>query len=363
MLTLQGVCSSYGQGPVLRDVSFRLERGHIGCILGPSGCGKTTLLRCIAGFERITAGEIVSDGVLLSASGHHVPAEGRRIGMVFQDYALLPHLTALRNVEFGLHRMHAAERRARAMRCLEQVGLAELAERFPHELSGGQQQRVAIARALAPQPALLLMDEPFSNLDAGLRQSLGQEMRTLLKSLDATVLIATHDHDDAFSMADDIGVLQGGHLLQWDTAYRLYHRPANRFVADFVGKGVWMRGIVSAADSVDIETGRASGSMTAEFPVGAEVDLLLRPDDVVHDDASELTAEVVRKQFMGSEFLYELRLPSGALLLSSVSSHHDHAVGESIGIRLETTHMVVFPRADQPDGVPGCEEIEITRVS
>ena len=233
------------------------------------------------------------------------------------------------------------------MQCLAQVGLAELENRFPHELSGGQQQRVAIARALAPQPDLLLMDEPFSNLDAGLRQSLGQEMRELLKSLGATVLIATHDHHDAFSMADDAGVLRDGRLLQWDTAYRLYHRPADRFVADFVGKGVWMQGVVSAADSVDIETGRATGSMTAEFPVGAEVDLLLRPDDVVHDDDSELTAEVVRKHFKGSEFLYELRLPSGAMLLSSVPSHHNHAVGESIGIRLETAHMVVFPRAGQ----------------
>ncbi|HLT91748.1 MAG TPA: ABC transporter ATP-binding protein [Woeseiaceae bacterium] len=349
MLTSQGICSRYGRTPVLHEVSFRLERGHIGCILGPSGCGKTTLLRCIAGFERISAGEIVSAGVLLSGPGRHVPPEGRRIGMVFQDYALMPHLTALQNVEFGLRGMHAADRRARAMRWLEQVGLGAFAERFPHELSGGQQQRVAIARAMAPQPDLLLMDEPFSNLDAGLRQSLGREIRSLLKSLGATVLIATHDHDDAFSLADDVGVLRDGRLLQWDTAYRLYHRPADRFVAEFVGKGVWMRGIVSAADSVDIETGRATGSMTAELPVGTEVDLLLRPDDVVHDDDSELTAEVVGKQFRGSEFLYELRLPSGSMLLSSVPSHHDHAIGESIGIRLETAHMVVFPRIDRAD--------------
>src|SRR5690606_9514957 len=148
--TLRGVSSSYGQGPVLRDVSFRLERGHIGCILGPSGCGKTTLLRCIAGFEHVTSGEILSAGVTRSAPGHHVPAEGRRIGMVFQDYALLPHLTTLKNVEFGLRRMRAGERRKRALQWLRQVGLADLANRFPHELSGGQQQRVAIARAMAP---------------------------------------------------------------------------------------------------------------------------------------------------------------------------------------------------------------------
>jgi iron(III) transport system ATP-binding protein len=348
MLTLRNVACSYGVEPVLSDVSFELDRGHIGCILGPSGCGKTTLLRCIAGFERVTGGEIVAAGVSLSSARRHVPAEQRRIGMVFQDYALLPHLTAIRNVEFGLRGMSSADRRSRAMQFLGQVGLKDFARRYPHELSGGQQQRVAIARAMAPQPDLLLMDEPFSNLDAGLRQSLGQEMRELLKSLGATALIATHDHHDAFSMADDAGVLHGGRLLQWDTSYRLYHRPADRFVADFVGKGVWMPGRVSSADSVEIETGSATGSMTASFPVGAEVDLLLRPDDVVHDDDSPLTAEVVQKQFKGSEFLYELRLPSGARLLSSVPSHHNHAVGESIGIRLETAHMVVFPRRDEP---------------
>ncbi|HEX7720250.1 MAG TPA: TOBE domain-containing protein, partial [Woeseiaceae bacterium] len=177
-----------------------------------------------------------------------------------------------------------------------------------------------------------------------LRQTLGQEMRTLLKSLGATALIATHDHHDAFAMADMTGVLNHGRLLQWDTAYRLYHRPADRFVAEFVGKGVWLPGRIATGQSVEIETGIASGSMIADWPVGTPVDVLLRPDDVVHDDDSTLTAEVVNKQFKGSEFLYELRLPSGARLLSSVPSHHNHAVGESIGIRLETDHVVVFRR-------------------
>ncbi|MEX2123546.1 MAG: ABC transporter ATP-binding protein [Woeseia sp.] len=346
MLELENVACGYGAEPVLNDLSFRLERGHIGCILGPSGCGKTTLLRCIAGFEPVSGGRIVAAGVTLSTIERHVPAERRKIGMVFQDYALLPHLSALKNVAFGLRGKFAADRTARAKQFLEKVGLQDFANRFPHELSGGQQQRVAIARAMAPQPDLLLMDEPFSNLDASLRQTLGQEMRALLKALGATALIATHDHHDAFATADEVGVLHRGRLLQWDTAYRLYHRPAERFVADFVGKGVWMPGRVTSADSVEIETGTATGRMTTIFPIGAEVDLLLRPDDVVHDDDSPLAAEVVNKQFKGSEFLYELRLPSGARLLSSVPSHHNHAVGEFIGIRLETAHMVVFPRAD-----------------
>lgn len=344
MLKVDKLRCSYGAETVLHDVSFQLERGRIGCILGPSGCGKTTLLRAIAGFEPAEGGEIVCRGTTLSAQGRQVPPERRRIGMVFQDYALLPHLTALKNVAFGLHGMPAKERQEHALRFLESVGLADFAHRYPHELSGGQQQRVAIARAMAPQPDLLLMDEPFSNLDAGLRQSLGREARTLLKALGATALIATHDHHDAFSMADIAGILNQGRLLQWDTPYNLYHRPADRFVADFVGHGAWVPGRVTSTNSVEIGMGRATGRMTAPFEPGADVDLLLRPDDVVHDDDSTLTAEVLSKQFRGSEFLYELRLPSGERLLSSVPSHHNHAIGEFIGIRLETDHMVVFPR-------------------
>ncbi len=349
MLKVDALRCSYGAETVLHDVSFELERGSIGCILGPSGCGKTTLLRAIAGFEPAQAGEIVADGTTLSARGLHLPPERRRIGMVFQDYALLPHLTALKNVAFGLHALPAKARQAQALKFLEGVGLGEFAHRYPHELSGGQQQRVAIARAMAPQPDLLLMDEPFSNLDAGLRQSLGRETRTLLKSLGATALIATHDHHDAFSMADMAGVLNRGRLLQWDTPYSLYHRPIDRFVADFVGHGVWLPGRVTSTKAVEIGLGKTTGSMTAPFDSGADVDLLLRPDDVVHDDSSTLTAEVVSKQFRGSEFLYELRLPSGERLLSSVPSHHNHAVGELIGIRLETDHMVVFPRGPRRD--------------
>jgi iron(III) transport system ATP-binding protein len=346
MLRLVNVSYGYGRGaePVLDGVSLELQRGHIGCILGPSGSGKTTLLRCVAGFEPVHGGAIYAGAVELSSATHQIPAEQRRIGMVFQDYALLPHLTVLKNVMFGLRGMPAEARKARAMRFLEQVELEKFAARFPHELSGGQQQRVAIARAMAPEPQLLLMDEPFSNLDATLRQSLSQELRALLKSLGATALVATHDHHDAFAMADDVGVLDRGRLLQWDTAYRLYHRPANRFVAEFVGNGVWLAGRIVAADAVETDTGTLRGSMLAELPVGTAVDVLLRPDDVVHDDASALRARVIGRQFKGSTFLYELRLGNGARLLASLPSHQDHAVGACIGVRLETKHMVVFPR-------------------
>ncbi|MDZ7642809.1 MAG: ABC transporter ATP-binding protein [Woeseiaceae bacterium] len=344
MLELSHVSHRYTDALVLDDVSFTLAEGRIGCILGPSGCGKTTLLRAIAGFETIIDGEISAAGELLSSVAHHVPPERRRIGMVFQDYALLPHLTALQNVEFSLHARPARDARLLARKFLKRVGLDGLAERYPHELSGGQQQRVAVARALAPEPMLLLMDEPFSNLDVGLRQNLGQEVRQLLKHLGATALVAMHDHHDAFALADDAGVLRDGRLLQWDSTYQLYHRPADRFVADFVGKGVWLPGRIVGGDSVETELGIIRGRMKEEWAPDTRVDVLLRPDDVVHDDASALQATVLGKQFKGSEFLYRLETSSGARLLSSVPSHHDHPVGEPIGIRLETEHIVVFPR-------------------
>ena len=343
MLQIQDVCHRYAEHPVLKDVSLELGDGRIGCILGPSGCGKTTLLRCIAGFEPVFGGEIRTGDSLLSSAEHHVPPEQRRIGMVFQDYALLPHLTAQQNVAFALHEHPARDARLLALSFLKRVGLDGLAGRYPHELSGGQQQRVAIARA--PNPRLLLMDEPFSNLDVSLRQDLGQEVRHLLNQLGTTALVAMHDHHDAFALADDAGVLRDGELLQWDSAYQLYHRPGDRFVANFVGQGVWLQGRVRGEDKVETELGMITGRMKQHFALDVEVDVLMRPDDVVHDDDSPMQAEVLSKQFKGSEFLYELRTASGAILLSSVPSHHNHPVGESIGIRLETDHIVVFNRA------------------
>lgn len=344
MLELQQINHSYGDTPALRDVSLRLEEGRIGGLLGPSGCGKTTALRCIAGFEELSSGTIRAGDIELNNGTLHMAPEERRIGMVFQDYALLPHLTALENVMFGLHARAAIDRRTIATRFLNGVGLGDFPERYPHELSGGQQQRVAIARALAPEPRLLLMDEPFSNLDVDLRQVLGQEVRALLKQLGATALVAMHDHHDAFAVADDIGVMRDGRLLQWGSAYELYHRPTDRFVAEFVGKGMWLQGTVVAGDQVETSLGVFRGRLTDRCAAGTRVDVLLRPDDVVHDDASPMQANVLGKQFKGSEFLYEVQTADGTRLLSSVPSHHDHPVGEPIGIRLETDHIVVFER-------------------
>ncbi len=345
-LELQDVTRRFGTRNAVDGLSLRLPQGSIGCLLGPSGCGKTTALRCIAGFEPVDSGLIRAHGRVLSSPAFHAPPETRQIGMVFQDYALFPHLTVQQNVAFGLHRRAREARRSRVEEILAIVGLTEYRERYPHQLSGGQQQRVALARALAPEPAIVLLDEPFSSLDVELRERLGIEVRAVLKSLNTTALLVTHDQQEAFAVADIVGVMREGRLEQWDAPYELYHRPATRFVADFIGQGVFIDGEVVAADTFRTELGLMRACGNGALRPGRKVDLLLRPDDVIHDDTSMLRARVCERAFRGAQFLYKLRLDSGAHVLSLVPSHHDHAVGEQIGIRIEPDHVVAFDRED-----------------
>ena len=350
-LELNGVVQRYGRHTVVDGVDFRLASGQIACLLGPSGCGKTTLLRCIAGFEEIAAGEIRVRGEVVSVAGRRLPPEKRRIGMVFQDYALFPHLTVEQNVAFGLDRKLPDEAHLRVRQLLATVGLHGQGDKFPHELSGGQQQRVALARALAPRPELILLDEPFSNLDVGLRERLSLEVREILKREGSTAVMVTHDQHEAFAMADEIGIMYEGRIQQWDVPYNLYHRPANRFVADFIGQGVLLPGIVAGGTNVEMELGKLVSDVPVECSEtctdchdGCDVDVLLRPDDVVHDDRSPLQAEVLHKAFRGADILYTLRLESGAEVLSLVPSHHNHALGEKIGIRLDADHVIAFKK-------------------
>jgi iron(III) transport system ATP-binding protein len=348
-LELAGIVQRYGSHTVVDGVSFSVEAGSIACLLGPSACGKTTLLRCIAGFEEIAAGEIRVQGRTVSTAGRRLPPEQRQIGMVFQDYALFPHLTVAANVGFGLAGLAASERRSRVGELLATVGLGGQGDRYPHELSGGQQQRVALARALAPRPQLILLDEPFSNLDVDLRERLSLEVRDILKSQGITAVLVTHDQHEAFAMADEVGVMAAGTIQQWDSPYRVYHQPANRFVADFVGQGVFLPGLVIDDRSVEVELGVLASRLPLECSQGCEacgkdcgVEVLLRPDDIIHDDRSDLLAEVRHKAFRGAEILYTLRLGSGVEVLSLVPSHHNHAIGERIGIRLDVDHVVAF---------------------
>jgi iron(III) transport system ATP-binding protein len=362
VLLIEALRVRYGRGQCVNDgLALLLPQGEIGCVVGSSGCGKTTLLRAIAGFIGIDDGRIVIDGHEVASSRHALPPEQRGIGLVFQDYALFPHLRVDENVAFGLRNADATARRQRVDSMLRLVGLTAQARRYPHELSGGQQQRVALARALAPAPKLLLMDEPFSNLDVELRARLGSEVREILKSSGTSAMLVTHDQQEAFAIADRVGVMHQGRLEQWDRPYELYHRPATRYVADFIGEGVFVPATVLNAQRVSIELGELTGEIPlpcqggcATCGKGCHVEVLLRPDDVVHDDASPLTAAVVRKVFRGGDFVYTLRLDSGREVLALVPSHHDHAIGERIGIRLDADHVVTFPangRAPAPVAV------------
>jgi len=351
----------------VQDVSFGLQAGDIGVLIGPSGCGKTTLLRAVAGLERAQGGSIRLGDTLVSSAQTHMSAEHRRIGMVFQDYALFPHLDVGHNVGFGIAHLEPAARARRVAEVLELVGLGGSERRYAHELSGGQQQRVALARALAPSPHLLLLDEPFSNLDVDLRERLAHEIRTILKEARATALFVTHDQLEAFAVGDSIGVMQDGRLHQWDDAYTLYHRPATRFVADFIGHGVFTPATIRAVDGRMVVqtvlgdlTDIAGCPLPTAFPHG-HCDVLLRADDIVHDDNAPVKAEIIRKAFRGSEFLYTLRLRSGETVLAHVPSHHDHRIGEWIGIRAEVDHVVTFERSVPAKPLDGAPPIDTAR--
>jgi len=230
-----GYDTAHGVNVVVESLTLALAHGHIGCLLGSSGCGKTTVLRAVAGFEPLLAGTIRLDGTVLSTASAQTPPERRRVGMMFQDYALFPHLSVMDNVGFGLRALKNPARSERVMEMLGVVGLTDSGEAYPHELSGGQQQRVALARALAPAPDLLLLDEPFSNLDVDTRERLAFELRDILKTTGHTALLVTHNQAEAFAIADRIGVMApGGRIVQWDTPYNLHHHPTDDFVADFV---------------------------------------------------------------------------------------------------------------------------------
>jgi iron(III) transport system ATP-binding protein len=343
LLEVKDVSAGYRGKPVLEAISFHVNPGGIACLLGPSGCGKTTLLRTVAGFEPVLSGDIRVGGRPMSRVGDTVPPEQRGIGMVFQENALFPHLSVEGNIAFGLRGRTAAEQRAKVAELLGVVGLDGAGPRFVHELSGGQQQRVALARALAPSPEVVLLDEPFSNLDADLRERIGQEVCRILVEREVTTLLVTHDQDQAFALAHQIGVINDGRLLQWDTAYNLYHEPADRFIADFIGQGVFLPGTLRTTDSVDTELGVIRGNRAYGWPIGSNVDVLLRPDDILPDPDSGLYATVVARAFKGAEILYSLTLETGTTVLSLFPSHLDHEEGARVGIRVAADHLVAFP--------------------
>lgn len=341
-LTLDNISIRYEQTEVVSNLSLTLEAGEIGCLLGASGCGKSTLLRAISGFNPVSEGSIKLAERLLSDGSFTLPAEQRRVGMVFQDVALFPHLSVGQNIAYGISHLDKAEQKARIIELLKVVGLQGYESRYPNSLSGGQQQRVALARALAPRPDLLLLDEPFSGLDAVLRDSLVEEVRKILIEQKITALFVTHDQMEAFAIADKVALMHQGRIEQIATPYDMYHRPSTPYVADFIGKGYFIPAEVLNTRQINTELGVLDTCCDIKQEEGAEVRLLLRPDDVVHDDDSDYLAVITGKQFKGSFFQYDVELSNGRSLVCLASSHHNHALGQRIGIRLELEHIVLF---------------------
>ena len=344
LLTLEHVTKRFeaGGAPAVDDLSLAVERGRILALLGPSGCGKTTTLRLIAGFETPDAGRITIAGRTIAdaRAGVHVEPEARGVGIVFQDYALFPHLTVGENVAFGLPRSGRSARGERVGQILDLVGLAELADRYPHELSGGQQQRVAVARALAPAPAVILLDEPFSNLDADLRAQMRDEVEKILRSTGTTAIFVTHDQEEAFTIADQVGVLDCGRLEQLGPPEAIYHHPATPFVAEFVGAADFLPGIVTSQGIVT-EIG-VFGNVEAREP-GEKVRVMIRPDDVTFVPDPQGEAMILRRSFRGSENLYSLGLPSGHRVHSSQPSSTAFATGTRVRPEAHVIHVVTFP--------------------
>lgn len=336
MLTLSQVSVSFGGQSVVRQFDLQLAAGETACLLGPSGCGKTTVLRTIAGFETPQSGSIALNGQDLAGT----PPHRRGIGMVFQDYALFPHLTVAGNIAFGLHTQSAAARKQRVAELLDLIGLSTTAERYPHQLSGGQQQRVALARALAPKPPLILLDEPFSNLDSDLRGRLAKEVRQLLKQQQTAAIMVTHDPQEAFAMADHVGIMQQGRLQQYDRPHRLYRHPASPEIAAFLGSG----SLIAAERQSDGSLHSALGRLCIELPDTAHLkwQLFLRPEDLCLLSDVAPCATLTDADFQGSHYLARLILDSGETLLAEIDELPE--TGGRVAVGLRHNRPAAFPQ-------------------
>lgn len=329
MLTVRQASLAYTSVNVVEQVSFSLARGQIGCLLGPSGCGKTSLLKAIAGFEPLTSGSIAINNTVVSEPGHTLKADKRKVGMVFQDFALFPHLNVAENIAFGLRHWPKRQQRERVQALLALIELPGMEMRPIHALSGGQQQRVALARALANAPDLLLLDEPFSSLDAELRASLAVQLAHIIRQTGISALLVTHDKSEAFAMADVMGVMQAGKLVQWDIPPRIYQRPQSTFVAEFMGLCGWLDARVIAPHALMCAFGKVTLEKEHGLPEGSVVKLLFRPHDVALTEHPGLRARVTEVHYRGHDFLYRLVTESNEQLFCAVPlSQHQHGVSE-----------------------------------
>lgn len=341
---LKDISKTFGSVTAIHELMLEIKKGEFFSLLGPSGCGKTTILRLIAGLERPDKGSI-SIGDRVVAGAQWVQPEKRRIGLVFQDYALFPHMTVFKNIAFGLTGCSKNELKQKVMELLDMVGLTEMANRYPHELSGGQQQRVALVRALAPSPDVMLLDEPFSNLDADLRAELRTETRRILKEKGTTAILVTHDQQEAFSLSDRIGVLNNGRLEQVGTPDEIYHRPLSRFVADFVGRADFVSGRIEEGSII---SGIGVFLLTEPLDIkNNDVDIMIRPDDVDFVIDTEGNATIIEAQFLGPQIIYKLLLSTGNVIHSIKTSSRIFPLGSKVRVMVDPAHIVVFGKDNE----------------
>jgi len=339
---LSHLYKKFGELDAVKDVDLSIARGEFFSLLGPSGCGKTTSLRLLAGLEELDAGEISINGETVATVHRSIPPEKRGVGIVFQDYALFPHLTVFANVAFGLYGMNRETIKMRVEEMLSLVGLQSSAKQYPHELSGGQKQRVALARTLAPCPSVILLDEPFSNLDAELRDALRLETKEILHASGSTVILVTHDQEEALSLSDRVGVMNDGRLEQVGTPYEIYHQPATRFVANFVGKADFFPATMRQGKIVS-----SIGSFALEsqpYREGGEVDLMVRPDDVTLTPDPLGAGTIVEARFLGGDAVYRVVLTDQTSIHSQRMSAHLLEVGSRVAVEVNLSHVIFFPR-------------------